>query len=54
MGILGIGEVTNARNQEEVIAFLSNPSAYDDQPERVERYETHGAIVFSLGRKPTS
>ncbi len=51
MGILGIGEVTNARNQEEVIAFLSNPSAYDDQPERVERYETHGAIVFLAGEK---
>ena len=54
MGILGIGEVTNARNQEEVIAFFSNPSAYDDQPERVERYERMARLYFSLGRKPTS
>ncbi|MFZ1102219.1 MAG: phosphotransferase, partial [Hyphomicrobiaceae bacterium] len=36
-------------NQVEVIAFLSDPASYPARPERVERFETHGALVFLAG-----
>src|SRR5262245_11823135 len=36
-------------DQAEVIAFLSDPASYTPQPERVERFETHGALVFLAG-----
>jgi aminoglycoside phosphotransferase family enzyme/predicted kinase len=37
------------RGQAEVVAFLSDPAAYTPPPERVERFETHGALVFLAG-----
>ena len=36
-------------NQAEVVAFLSDPASYPARPERVERFETHGALVFLAG-----
>lgn len=36
-------------SQDEVIAFLSEPSSYTPQPDAVERIDTHGAIVFLAG-----
>src|SRR5262249_5780143 len=36
-------------NQAEVVAFLSDPASYPVWPERVERFETHGALVFLAG-----
>ena len=36
-------------NRREVIAFLSDPASYPDKPKRVERFETHGALVFLAG-----
>ncbi|HEX5999680.1 MAG TPA: AAA family ATPase [Hyphomicrobiaceae bacterium] len=35
--------------QAAVIAFLSNPASYAPRPERVDRLETHGALVFLAG-----
>jgi aminoglycoside phosphotransferase family enzyme/predicted kinase len=32
-----------------VIAFLGDPASYPAQPDRVDRYETHGALVFLAG-----
>ena len=48
------GGVTRARgrpSQDEVVAFLSEPSSYGSDVSRVERIETHGAIVFLAGDK---
>jgi aminoglycoside phosphotransferase family enzyme/predicted kinase len=36
-------------DQAEVIAFLADPASYAAAPERVERHETHGALVFLAG-----
>jgi aminoglycoside phosphotransferase family enzyme/predicted kinase len=36
-------------NQAEVVAFLSDPASYPARPDRVERFETHGALVFLAG-----
>src|SRR5262245_54801269 len=36
-------------DQAEVIAFLSDPASYSPQPDRVEHFETHGALVFVAG-----
>ena len=36
-------------DQAEVVAFLSDPSSYAARPQRVERCETHGALVFLAG-----
>ncbi len=36
-------------NQAEVVAFLSDPASYPARPERVERFETHGTLVFLAG-----
>lgn len=38
-------------DQAEVIAFLSDPASYPTKPERVERFETHGALVFLAGEE---
>jgi uncharacterized protein len=35
--------------QARVIAFLSNPASYPAKPKQVERFETHGALVFLAG-----
>lgn len=39
------------RNQDEVIAFLSDPASYPERPAKVERVDTHGAIVFLAGSR---
>src|SRR5262245_4673071 len=36
-------------DQAEVVAFLSDPASYPARPDRVERFETHGALVFLAG-----
>jgi uncharacterized protein len=36
-------------DQSEVIAFLNDPSSYPARPERVDRCETHAALVFLAG-----
>lgn len=36
-------------DQSAVIALLSDPASYSHRPQRVERVETHGAIVFLAG-----
>ena len=38
-----------ADDQSAVIAFLSNPSQYGHEVDKVERIDTHGAIVFLAG-----
>lgn len=35
--------------QREVIAFLSRPDSYGQAGGRVERIDTHGAVVFLIG-----
>jgi aminoglycoside phosphotransferase family enzyme/predicted kinase len=35
--------------QTQVVAFLTDPLSYPARPERVERLETHGALVFLAG-----
>ena len=37
------------QGQDEVIALLSDPRAYSPAPPRVERIDTHGAIIFLAG-----
>jgi uncharacterized protein len=36
-------------DQTDVIAFLSNPASYLACPDTIERFETHGALVFLAG-----
>lgn len=36
-------------NQDAVVDFLADPGSYDPRPERVERIDTHGAIIFLAG-----
>jgi aminoglycoside phosphotransferase family enzyme/predicted kinase len=36
-------------DQAEVTAFLGDPTSYPARPERVDRFETHGALVFLAG-----
>src|SRR5690606_17451442 len=36
-------------DQAEVIAFLGDPASYPARPDRVERFETHGALIFLAG-----
>jgi aminoglycoside phosphotransferase family enzyme/predicted kinase len=38
-------------DQAEVIAFLSDPRSHPTRPDRVERFETHGALVFLAGEE---
>jgi hypothetical protein len=50
MGPATAGERQGERgDQSEVIAFLSNPRSFPARPERIERIETHGALVFLAG-----
>lgn len=41
--------IAHPEDQSEVIAFLGAPSSYPGTPARVERIDTHGAIVFLAG-----
>ena len=43
--------MTETNGQAEVIAFLSDPRSYPGKPKRVERFETHGALVFLAGER---
>jgi aminoglycoside phosphotransferase family enzyme/predicted kinase len=36
-------------DQTDVIAYLSDPGSYPAKPDRVEQFETHGALVFLAG-----
>lgn len=38
-------------DQTEVVAFLGDPASYPTQPDRVERFEMHGALVFLAGEE---
>jgi len=40
------GQVSNPTDQQHVIEFLSDPGNYGPDTNAVERYETHGSIVF--------
>ncbi len=42
-------ELSEASEQQAVIAFLSEPSNYDPPPRSVQRIDTHAAIVFLAG-----
>ena len=39
----------DGHEQAQVVAFLSDPASYPAKPKRVERFETHGALVFLAG-----
>ncbi len=43
------GATAECDDQTEAIAFLSDPASYPSKPDRVERFETHGALVFLAG-----
>src|SRR5262245_8421125 len=43
--------LTENGDQVEVINFLSDPGSYSAKPERVDRLETHGALVFLAGEE---
>lgn len=43
------GNAQIAEDQSEIIAFLSDPRSHDPVPARVERIDTHGAMVFLAG-----
>lgn len=43
------GHRGEAGEQTEVIAFLGDPASYPSRPDRVARFETHGALVFLAG-----
>jgi aminoglycoside phosphotransferase family enzyme/predicted kinase len=36
-------------DQTEVVTFLDDPASYATRPDRIERFETHGALVFLAG-----
>jgi aminoglycoside phosphotransferase family enzyme/predicted kinase len=38
-------------DQAEVVAFLGDPASYPTKPDRIERFETHGALVFLAGEE---
>ena len=44
-----MGESQDGPEQGDVVAFLSDPQSYPSAPEQVERFETHGALVFIAG-----
>ncbi len=44
-----VEEEPGVGNQDAVEEFLADPGSYDPRPERVERIDTHGAIVFLAG-----
>jgi aminoglycoside phosphotransferase family enzyme/predicted kinase len=37
--------------QHDTVAFLMHPHSYPDSPERIERLDTHGAMVFLAGER---
>ncbi len=41
--------MTDSDSQAEIKAFLADPASYSARPDRVEKFETHGAIVFLAG-----
>lgn len=41
--------MTESHDQHDVIAFLSDSSSYSGKIESVERFETHGALIFLAG-----
>jgi aminoglycoside phosphotransferase family enzyme/predicted kinase len=41
--------MTESHDQHDVIAFLSDPSSYSGKVESVDRFETHGALIFLAG-----
>jgi aminoglycoside phosphotransferase family enzyme len=43
--------VIDIADQDDVIAFLSEPKSYGPYVDAVERHETHGAIVFLAGER---
>ena len=43
--------MTNSDSQAEIKAFLANPASYPAGPDRVEIFETHGALVFLAGEE---
>jgi len=45
----GGGSRAQGNTQAEVIAFLSDPASHPAGPDRVDRFETHGALVFLAG-----
>jgi aminoglycoside phosphotransferase family enzyme/predicted kinase len=45
------GALTEGNDQAEVIAFLSDPHSYSGTLERIERFETHGALVYLAGEE---
>jgi aminoglycoside phosphotransferase family enzyme/predicted kinase len=46
------GHAAAGRNdQAEVVAFLSDPASYPTRPDRIEQFETHGALVFLAGEE---
>jgi aminoglycoside phosphotransferase family enzyme/predicted kinase len=49
MGPSAIAGRSDGGSQAEVVAFLSDPASYPARPQRVERCETHGALVFLAG-----
>jgi len=42
-------EQHNKTSQDDVLAFLGDPAGHDPVPDRVERIDTHGAVVFLAG-----
>lgn len=46
---MAVEEEHDIVNQDAVMDFLADPGSYDPRPERVERIDTHGAIVFLAG-----
>jgi aminoglycoside phosphotransferase family enzyme/predicted kinase len=38
-------------DQAEVVAFLGDPASYPTRPDRIERFETRGALVFLAGEE---
>ena len=42
-------EQSNKTPQDDVFAFLGDPVSHDPVPDRVERIDTHGAVVFLAG-----
>ena len=43
--------LAEGHGQAEVIAYLGDPASYPGRPGRVERFETHGALVFLAGEE---
>lgn len=46
-----MSQAASRDDQADVIALLADPASYAPPPDRVERIDTHGAIVFLAGRE---